>query len=176
MVSGDSSSSSSNSSNVDITQKLQLLTMYFPKLRLMWSPSPYATAQLFEELKLNRAEPDGAVAAALGSDATTKELLDNIIDRINPNIHDFLMRLPGITSRNIAALMKRGVDLKHLLAMTEVELAELLGSAANARLLYDICHATHKPVEEKPNAAGAAYGAKFRRGGGVGGSGGFRKF
>lgn len=169
MVSGDSSSSGSTS-NVDITQKLQLLTMYFPKLRLMWSPSPYATAQLFEELKLNRDEPDATVAAALGSaDASTKELLDNIIDRINPNIHDFLLRLPGITSRNIVMLMKRGIDLKHLLAMTEPELAELLASASNARLLYDICHATHKPVEERPSSERAgSYGSKFKRGG-VGG-------
>ncbi len=49
-------------SNVDITQKLQLLTICFPKLRLVWSPSPYATAQLFEELKQNRDEPDPVVS------------------------------------------------------------------------------------------------------------------
>lgn len=33
-------------------QKLQLLTLHFPKLRIIWSPGPYATAQLFEELKV----------------------------------------------------------------------------------------------------------------------------
>lgn len=38
----------------DITAKLQLLTMHFPKLKLVWSPSPQATAQLFEELKVSR--------------------------------------------------------------------------------------------------------------------------
>lgn len=56
MISGESMS------NADITQKLQLLTICFPKLRLVWSPSPYATAQLFEELKQNRDEPDPAVS------------------------------------------------------------------------------------------------------------------
>lgn len=36
----------------DITSKLQLLTLHFPKLRLVWSPSPFATAELFHELKV----------------------------------------------------------------------------------------------------------------------------
>jgi DNA excision repair protein ERCC-4 len=36
----------------DVQSKLQLLTLHFPKLKLVWSPSPYATAQLFEELKV----------------------------------------------------------------------------------------------------------------------------
>jgi DNA excision repair protein ERCC-4 len=36
----------------DVVAKLQLLTLHFPKLKLVWSPSPHATAQLFEELKV----------------------------------------------------------------------------------------------------------------------------
>jgi len=36
----------------DITSKLQLLTLHFPKLRLVWSPSPFATSELFQELKV----------------------------------------------------------------------------------------------------------------------------
>ncbi|KAK2724192.1 hypothetical protein QYM36_000899, partial [Artemia franciscana] len=35
----------------DITARLQLLTLHFPKLKIIWSPSPYATAEIFEELK-----------------------------------------------------------------------------------------------------------------------------
>ena len=34
----------------DLTSRLQLLTMHFPKLRILWSPSPHATAELFEEV------------------------------------------------------------------------------------------------------------------------------
>lgn len=41
-------------SSTDITSKLQLLTLHFPKLKIVWSPSPYATAQLFQEIKVNR--------------------------------------------------------------------------------------------------------------------------
>lgn len=44
---------SEDSNNFDIQQKLLLLTIHFPKLKIIWSPSPYATAQLFEELKVS---------------------------------------------------------------------------------------------------------------------------
>lgn len=43
---------SNDSSNFDVQKKLLLLTLHFPKLKIIWSPSPYATAQLFEELKV----------------------------------------------------------------------------------------------------------------------------
>lgn len=116
MISGESVSS-----NVDITQKLQLLTIHFPKLRLVWSPSPYATAQLFDELKQGKPEPDSTKAAGLGSDETTKEL-DNIVDRLNTNVYDFLLKLPGITTRNIVKVMKSVKNLKELLKLSEVNI------------------------------------------------------
>lgn len=114
MISGDSTVS-----NTDITQKLQLLTIHFPKLRLVWSPSPYATAQLFGELKHGKPEPDPVQAAALGSDESTKEL-DSIADRMNTNIYDFLLKLPGITTRNITKVMKKVKNLKELIKMNMV--------------------------------------------------------
>ncbi|XP_037032816.1 DNA repair endonuclease XPF [Bradysia coprophila] len=138
MISGESMS------NVDITQKLQLLTICFPKLRIVWSPSPYATAQLFEELKQNRDEPDATTAASFGS-SDAKEL-ETIVDKINPTTHDFLMKLPGINSRNIHMLMRRVANMKELLKQTEAELAVILNSEGNAKLLHDILHTAHKPV------------------------------
>ena len=36
----------------ETTSRLTLLTMHFPKLRILWCQSPYATAELFEELKV----------------------------------------------------------------------------------------------------------------------------
>lgn len=116
MISGESAVS-----NVDITQKLQLLTIHFPKLRLVWSPSPYATAQLFGELKQGKPEPDPMQAAALGSDESTREL-ESIADRMNTNIYDFLLKLPGITTRNIAKIMTKVKNLKELIKMDMVKL------------------------------------------------------
>lgn len=43
---------SSDLSGADVQLKLQLLTIHFPRLKLVWSPSPYATADLFYELKV----------------------------------------------------------------------------------------------------------------------------
>lgn len=114
MISGESATS-----NIDITQKLQLLTIHFPKLRLVWSPSPYATAQLFDELKQGKPEPNPTEAAALGSDENTKEL-DSIVDRLNTNIYDFLLKLPGITIRNVAKVMTKVKNLKELLKLNMV--------------------------------------------------------
>lgn len=119
MIAGDSSMPSTNA---DITQKLQLLTMYFPKLRLVWSPSPYATAQLFEELKQNRDEPDGTIASNLGSDENgSSKDLENIVDKMNVNIYDFLIRLPGITSKNITMLMRKVTDFRELIKLSQVK-------------------------------------------------------
>lgn len=115
MISGEASTS-----NIDIVQKLQLLTIQFPKLRLVWSPSPYATAQLFDELKLGKLEPNPSEAAALGSDENTKEL-DTISDRLNTNIYDFLLKLPGITARNVAKVMTKVKNLKELIKFNVVK-------------------------------------------------------
>lgn len=130
MISGESSVS-----NVDITQKLQLLTIHFPKLRLVWSPSPYATAQLFGELKQGKLEPDPVQAAALGSDESTKEL-DSIADRMNTNIYDFLLKLPGITTRNISKVMKKVKNLKELIRLDMVNTHTNLWEIVNSLTIF----------------------------------------
>lgn len=158
MMSGDSSSS-----NADIMQKLQLLTLHFPKLKLVWSPSPYATAQLFEELKQGKQEPDPDVAALLGSDeAGGAGEGDNIVDRTNPNIHDFLIKLPGINSKNIGKVMRKCKNLKELLKKTEEELVELLGNKMQAKMMWEILHVAHKPVQG--DAGEKQFASKFKRG------------
>lgn len=45
---------SNDANDFNIQQKLLLLTLHFPKLKIIWSPSPYASAQLFEELKVSK--------------------------------------------------------------------------------------------------------------------------
>ncbi|XP_067634879.1 DNA repair endonuclease XPF isoform X2 [Eurosta solidaginis] len=105
-------------SQTDIVQKLQLLTIHFPKLRLIWSPSPYATAQLFEDLKLGKPQPDPKQAAAVGCDDAPGGAGEEL--KYNPNIYDFLLRLPGVNTRNVHKLMRQGGSLKELLKCTQV--------------------------------------------------------
>ncbi|XP_055541301.1 DNA repair endonuclease XPF [Wyeomyia smithii] len=156
MMSGDSS-------NADITQKLQLLTLHFPKMKLVWSPSPYATAQLFEELKQGKLEPDPEAAVLVGSDDVDEPNdTDHIAERANSNIHDFLIKLPGINSRNIGKVMKKCKNLRELLHKSEEELTELLGNQANAKMLHQILHVPHKPEQEEKNEK--QFTSKFKRG------------
>ena len=43
---------SNDISSNDVVSRLALLTLHFPKLRILWCQSPHATAELFEELKV----------------------------------------------------------------------------------------------------------------------------
>jgi ERCC4-type nuclease len=57
----------------NIISKLVLLTQHFPKLRLIWSKSPYETAQIFLSLKENKPEPTESDIPS-SSDDTNEDL------------------------------------------------------------------------------------------------------
>lgn len=113
-------SNSINSSQTDVLRKLQLLTIHFPRLRLIWSPSPYATAQLFEELKAGKDEPDAKQAAAVGEDEDEANAANHDYVKFNANLYDFFLKLPGINTRNVYKLMRGGGCLKDILQKSEV--------------------------------------------------------
>jgi DNA excision repair protein ERCC-4 len=144
----------------EIMQKLQLLTIHFPKLRLVWSPSPYATAQLFEELKLNKEQPNLEKVNQIDPDDPLNEL-GIVTDKYNTAVYDFLLKLPGITSKNIHSVMKKGKSLKNLVKLSESELNEILGNSKDAKLLHDILHKVHKPTKQEP--VKSAFTKKFAR-------------
>lgn len=95
-------------------------------------------------------EPNAEQAAALGSDESSQQI-DRIVDKLNSNIYDFLLKLPGITSRNIARIMTKVKKMKELIKYDIQQFAELLGSEANAKLPWEIIHVAHKPVEADAN-------------------------
>ncbi len=49
-----------------LISKLCLLTLHFPRLRIIWSRSLHATADIFRALKVNQDDPDPVTAAAVG--------------------------------------------------------------------------------------------------------------
>jgi len=57
-------------SHANLSSKLVLLSVQFPKMRIIWSPSQHFTASLVVELKRGRAEPSIEEAAKAGLDST----------------------------------------------------------------------------------------------------------
>ena len=50
----------------NIVSKLSLLVLHFPRLRIVWSRSLHATAEIFLTLKSNQDEPDLDKAMRVG--------------------------------------------------------------------------------------------------------------
>lgn len=50
----------------NIISKLSLLALHFPRLRIIWSRSLHATAEIFASLKANQDEPDEDKAMRVG--------------------------------------------------------------------------------------------------------------
>ena len=65
-----------------------------------------------------REEPDGAVAAAIGVDRDDTEFLE----KWNAAIHDFVTKLPGVTTKNQHSLLMKGKSLDHLLTLSVVSI------------------------------------------------------
>ena len=87
-----------NASDTDLHAKLVLLTLTFPRLRIIWSSSPYATADIFADLKLNRDEPDATQAAAVGMEEGGDANAGEAEVAINQTPQELLRSLPGIVS------------------------------------------------------------------------------
>ncbi|NXS63645.1 XPF endonuclease, partial [Brachypteracias leptosomus] len=126
-------------SSNDITSKLTLLTLHFPKLRILWCPSPHATAELFEELKQNYPQPDAETAMAVTADS---EILPES-EKYNPGPQDFLLKMPGVNAKNCRALMNHVKSIAELVTLSKDELSKILGNAANATQLFDFIHLTY---------------------------------
>lgn len=86
--------------DTDLQSKLVLLTLTFPRLRTIWSSSPYATADIFADLKKNRDEPDPEVAVAVGADDAASITSGETEAAVNQTPQEILRSLPGIVSRS----------------------------------------------------------------------------
>lgn len=132
----------------DVTSRLQLLTLHFPKLRIVWSPGPYATAEIFAELKKGRAEPDAAQAQSLTSDSYA---VDGDA-KYNAAVQDLVSKLPGVTTKNLRRLLNGVDDLAHLLSMSQDDLTELLENSINAVALWAALHSPHRSNDADADA------------------------
>lgn len=115
----------------DLLGKLSLLVQHFPKLRVMWSPSPRFTADFFLKLKANRYQPDAQAAAQVAEDPESFS---------NQGALEVLRKLPGVAPSKVYPLARKAKSLAKLLELSCEELQELLGNGGQE--LHDFLHAS----------------------------------
>ncbi|XP_005095873.1 DNA repair endonuclease XPF [Aplysia californica] len=158
------SSLGSDVSLQDVTSKLAMLTMHFPKLRLLWCPSPYASAELFEELKAGRPQPNAEIAMTVTASSSE---VPEWNDKYNHGPQDFVLRMPGINSKNFFNILNKFRDLHEVSEASLEELTQALGSATHAQQLYDFLHKEHS-VEDATVKDASKEKKKFKGRGGKG--------
>ncbi|XP_021911808.1 DNA repair endonuclease UVH1-like isoform X1 [Carica papaya] len=127
-----------------IISKLSLLVLHFPRLRIIWSRSLYATAEIFASLKTNQDEPEEAKAIRVGV-PSEEGIVENDVraENYNTSAVEFLRRLPGVTDTNYRAIIDGCNSLAELAVLPMAKLAELMGGQKAARTLRDFLDAKY---------------------------------
>uniref|UniRef100_A0ACD5VIP6 Uncharacterized protein n=1 Tax=Avena sativa TaxID=4498 RepID=A0ACD5VIP6_AVESA len=129
-------------SPTNIISKLSLLVLHFPRLRIVWSRSLHATADIFISLKTNQDEPDETKAMRVGVPSEDGVVEDDVrAENYNTSAIEFLRRLPGVTDANYRAIMDGCGSLADLALLPVERLAELMGSQKGARTLKEFLDA-----------------------------------
>ncbi|KAI8946561.1 DNA repair endonuclease XPF [Xylaria longipes] len=129
-LSGNLRSVNPNEAPSDLQSKIVLLTLAFPRLRVIWSSSPYQTAEIFENLKTQEPEPDpiAAVRAGLDKDMNAEDQAFNL------EPHEMLGVVPGVTPQNLKNLTLKTENVREVANMTIEELDPLIGKEAARKL------------------------------------------
>ncbi|OLL25916.1 DNA repair protein rad16 [Neolecta irregularis DAH-3] len=116
--------------STDLQTKLVLLTLAFPRIKIIWSSSPYATAEIFEELKKNHDEPNPVKAVSIGLEEGEEPT-----NSYNQAPQDFLRSMPAISSKNYKNLMLEVENLRTLSNMSQRQIQNIVGLEAG-RAVY----------------------------------------
>ncbi|CAG8973209.1 hypothetical protein HYALB_00006378 [Hymenoscyphus albidus] len=125
-----SSTSSTPNASSDLQSKLVLLTLAFPKLRIIWSSSPYQTAEIFESLKTMEAEPDPIQAVSIGLEGGQRAEEQ----AFNREPQDMLRVVPGVTGKNLGSLIRGVGSLREVAGMEVAELDPIVGVEAGKKI------------------------------------------
>lgn len=113
---------SAPSASASIQAKLVLLTLTFPRVRIIWSSSPYATAEVFRDLKAHAAEPDPARAVAVGAEEDPAQGAG-----VNAAAEELLRALPGVSAKNVKHVAGKVGSVRELCALSLAQVQEILG-------------------------------------------------
>lgn len=128
----------------NIISKLSLLALHFPRLRIVWSRSLHATAEIFASLKMNQDEPDELKATRVGVPSEEGIVEDDVrAENYNTSAVEFLRRLPGVTDSNYRTIMDSCSSLAELALFPVERLAEIMGGQKAAKTLRDFLDAKY---------------------------------
>lgn len=119
------------SSAPDLQSKLVMLTLAFPRLKIIWSSSPYQTAEIFMELKKQAEEPDPMRAVQLGLDPS---MAGDDMRTFSQVTQDMLRALPGVNESIVTTLTLEVESMIELANMGEKELCKLIGTDVGRRV------------------------------------------
>jgi len=130
-LSGNLSSMAPTNLSSDLQSKIVLLTLAFPRLRIIWSSSPFQTAEIFENLKGHMEEPDPISAVRAGLDPDVR-----IEDRtFNAEPSDMMSNCPGVTPKNLMNIVLEAENIREVANMDVNELEGMVGPA-NGRIIW----------------------------------------
>ncbi|WWD16753.1 hypothetical protein CI109_101184 [Kwoniella shandongensis] len=124
-----------------LQSKLVLLTLHFPRLRIIWSSSPHESVRILSDLKLNHDEPDEMVATLKGSTEGEASFRSGIE---NAAAVEMLRALPGVSGRNLKFVMSKVESIKELVGMKKKEIKEVLGEEGGDKAWGFIHHDSRK--------------------------------
>jgi len=129
-LSGSLSSVNAANASSDLQSKLVLLTLAFPRLRIIWSSSPYQTAEIFESLKTQEEEPDPITAVRIGLDKDMRAE-DQAFNR---EPQDMLRVVPGVSAKNLKNLVIEAKNIQEVANMSVAELEPAVGKEAGRQV------------------------------------------
>jgi DNA excision repair protein ERCC-4 len=108
-----------------------LLTLAFPRLRIIWSSSPYQTAEIFEELKKQQEEPDPIKAVNIGLEESDMDGQERTFNQLP---QDMLRAVPGVNPKNLNNLIIKYESIMEVANADENELTALIGKEAGRQI------------------------------------------
>lgn len=126
---------------------LVLLTLAFPRLKIIWSSSPYQTAEIFAELKKNNPEPDPIKAVQVGlnfnisgldtSDGQPADMMpaSGIEHRVFSLLpQDMIRAVPGVEPKVLERLILETKNIHEVANMKIEQLEPLVGKEAARKI------------------------------------------
>lgn len=116
----------------NIQSKIMLLLIAFPKLKIIWLSSPYESAQILTELKVNQPEPDVGEAIDKGVNQSLVTQ-DGGVPVFNDDPIDFIQNIPGINTMNYHLVIQKVRSIEALVQLSKKEFEGLLGQENGRR-------------------------------------------